>query len=453
MGSLSKLLPYTCHELGHPWNHSCFSSSAEVGIIGFIESCKIYGVVYLLTGLVKYRKLNHKYGQKLLRDYITSVCFLTVNAFGYIGSFCILRHILGHVNFLSASFLPGFISSLMAINVERPERRPLLAIYVTNVASECLWNTAVGYGYVKPIPRGEILVFAGSMAVLGYNFRSSKPLSRLINSLLQLLLGCGESGAMIVARKTTSPRKLQGLQPKPQPWLFRRVMSLFTNSHLLCPHRGGCLPNFFVMGVRGFFQGFLMQFSVKLLSSASRLIRHPGKLLDLFFNRNNFNAGLFLAWFISVFKGTCCAGRWWHGKEEASHGAVAGVLSAFAMYFYSAPSLALYMMWKVLECVYEKGCDEGYLPRIPGSVELLYSISTGYLFHVAVMEMHYMKPSYWRFLLRLTWGRLQDYNRHLLTPFGMDSARGLNGIWPKYDLKHVSESVRKMIPNPIVMKL
>ncbi|KAK8753067.1 hypothetical protein OTU49_002325 [Cherax quadricarinatus] len=123
------------------------------------------------------------------------------------------------------------------------------------------------------------------------------------------------------------------------------------------------------------------------------------------------------------------------------------------MYFYSAPSLALYMMWKVLECVYEKGCDEGYLPRIPGSVELLYSISTGYLFHVAVMEMHYMKPSYWRFLLRLTWGRLQDYNRHLLTPFGMDSARGLNGIWPKYDLKHVSESVRKMIPNPIVMKL
>ncbi|KAK8753063.1 hypothetical protein OTU49_002325, partial [Cherax quadricarinatus] len=133
MGSLSKLLPYTCHELGHPWNHSCFSSSAEVGIIGFIESCKIYGVVYLLTGLVKYRKLNHKYGQKLLRDYITSVCFLTVNAFGYIGSFCILRHILGHVNFLSASFLPGFISSLMAINVERPERRPLLAIYVTNV--------------------------------------------------------------------------------------------------------------------------------------------------------------------------------------------------------------------------------------------------------------------------------------------------------------------------------
>lgn len=55
MGSLSKVLPYTCYELGHCWKHSCSSASFEVCIIGLIESLKIYGVVYLvrsLSGLV-----------------------------------------------------------------------------------------------------------------------------------------------------------------------------------------------------------------------------------------------------------------------------------------------------------------------------------------------------------------------------------------------------------------
>nr|XP_045581074.1 transmembrane protein 135-like [Procambarus clarkii] len=448
MGGFSKLLPYTCYELGHCFNHSCCFASLEICIIGFIESCKIYGLVYLLTALIKSRKLSFEYGRKLLKDYITSVCFLTVNAFGYIGSFCVLRHILGHVNFLSASFLPGMIGSLMAINVERPERRSLLAIYVTNVASECLWNVAVGHGYVKAIPRGEILVFAGAMAVLGYTFRSSKPFSKLMNSILQLILGGSESGPMIVARNARAHKELQHPQPKQKSW-FWRLSSLFTRSHPLCPHKRGCLPNFVMMGVQGFLKGFLLQFAVKFMSSFPRLLRSPSKLHGLLFSRNNVNAGLFFAWFISVFKGTCCAGRWWHGKEAPSHGAVAGVLSALSMYFYSAPSIALYIMWKVLEGVYEKGCDEGYLPRIPGSVELLYSLSTGYLFHVAVIEKCYMKPSYWRFLKRLTWGRLCHYNRHLLAPFGLDSAKDFEHFWPNYDPNFISEAVKKMNPNHI----
>ncbi|XP_063852191.1 transmembrane protein 135-like isoform X2 [Scylla paramamosain] len=91
MESFSKILPYSCYELGHCWKHSCSSASFEICIIGFIESIKIYGVVYLLTGLVNARKISMKYGKKLLKNYLTSVCFLTVNAFGYIGSYCVVR--------------------------------------------------------------------------------------------------------------------------------------------------------------------------------------------------------------------------------------------------------------------------------------------------------------------------------------------------------------------------
>lgn len=51
-------------------------------------------------------------------------------------------------------------------------------------------------------------------------------------------------------------------------------------------------------------------------------------------------------------QGTCCAGRWWHGQDQAGHGAVAGALAGLSMYFYSAPSLALYTIWKVVEVSY-----------------------------------------------------------------------------------------------------
>lgn len=44
------MLPYSCYELGHTWQHSCSAASFEIGIIGFLESLQIYGVVYLVCG-------------------------------------------------------------------------------------------------------------------------------------------------------------------------------------------------------------------------------------------------------------------------------------------------------------------------------------------------------------------------------------------------------------------
>lgn len=55
---------------------------------------RICNCPFQLTGLVNARKISLKYGRKLLKDYLTSVCFLTVNAFGYIGSFCVVRSVL-----------------------------------------------------------------------------------------------------------------------------------------------------------------------------------------------------------------------------------------------------------------------------------------------------------------------------------------------------------------------
>lgn len=445
MTVLSKTVPYTCYEVGHCWEPACSKAAFEICIISFIESCKIYGVVYLLTGLVRLKKMNLERGKKLLKDYLRSSCFLCVNAFGYIGIFCILRRLFRHINFLSASFLPGFLSALCAVLVERPERRSLLAIYVTNVASESLWNTGKEYGYVRSIPRGEILVFVGAMTILGYYFRTEKPLSRIIHSILQFILGHGESGYMVHSRQA-SLASLSGTTCTKQLSWREKLIALTRSKHTACPHKRGCLLHFAQNVFNGFMNGFLLQLTVKVLPSIPRLIRTPSTLLRILRSSKNIEAGLFFAWFTSVFKGMCCAGRWWDGIEYPYHGALAGALSALGMYFYSAPSLASYMLWKTFEGLYENGCNAGYLPRIPGSVEFLYCLSTGYLFHTCVIDCRNLKPSYLRFLDRLTWHRMFEYNRHLLNSFGFESGKGFEYYWPNYDVRKISDAVKHMGP-------
>jgi hypothetical protein len=59
---------------------------------------------------------------------------LSLPVFYSIVTFC-FRKLLGHFNVLSVSFLPALLASYVAILLERPSRRSLLALYVTNVVS------------------------------------------------------------------------------------------------------------------------------------------------------------------------------------------------------------------------------------------------------------------------------------------------------------------------------
>jgi hypothetical protein len=51
----------------------------------------------------------------------------------YFSVIFLFRKLLGHFNVLTVGFLPGFFASCIAILLERPSRRSLLALYVTNV--------------------------------------------------------------------------------------------------------------------------------------------------------------------------------------------------------------------------------------------------------------------------------------------------------------------------------
>lgn len=82
------------------------------------------------------------------------------------------RYLMGHYNILTISGIPAFIASVMAILIERPSRRPLLALYVTNIATETVWKMMVTRNMVRNIPKGEIAIFAGSLAFLMTFFKA-----------------------------------------------------------------------------------------------------------------------------------------------------------------------------------------------------------------------------------------------------------------------------------------
>lgn len=73
---------------------------------------------------------------------------------------------MGHFNLLTVSAIPAFLASVFAILIERPSRRILLCLYVSNVATETVWNMLLSRNMVRSVKHGEVAIFSASMALL-----------------------------------------------------------------------------------------------------------------------------------------------------------------------------------------------------------------------------------------------------------------------------------------------
>lgn len=109
--------------------------------------------------------------KRMILGILQSTAFLTTSAFTYSFFLCLIRHTVGSFNFFTVSYVPAFMSSMCALLLERPSRRGLLCLYVSNVATETLYNMACSRGYCRPIPYGQVVIFGASISVLLYYFR------------------------------------------------------------------------------------------------------------------------------------------------------------------------------------------------------------------------------------------------------------------------------------------
>ncbi|XP_054610962.1 transmembrane protein 135 isoform X2 [Dunckerocampus dactyliophorus] len=378
------------------------------------------------------------------------------------------KKLLGGFYSWSIGFGSALPASYIAILLERKSRRGLLTIYMTNLATETLFRMAVTRGIIKPIKHGEVLLFCITASLYMFLFRSKDGLKGFAFSALKFIIGKEEipSHSITAEPVGTRPREGQattesgashGSAARHESGRSRSVLA-YTKEllesickrgprHRCCKHHQDNCISYCIKGfVRMFSIGYLIQCCLKVPSAFRQVFSKPSRLPALFYNKDNFQLGAFLGSFVSIYKGTSCLLRWLRDIDDELHALVAGSLAGISMFFYKSTSISMYLFSKLVETLYFKGIEAGHFPYFPHADTVLYSISTAICFQAAVMEVQNLRPTYWKFLLRLTKGRFALMNRQLLDVFGTQASRDFQGFVPTLDPRYVTVPSQMTLP-------
>uniref|UniRef100_A0A8C2JG63 Transmembrane protein 135 n=1 Tax=Cyprinus carpio TaxID=7962 RepID=A0A8C2JG63_CYPCA len=421
MAALSKSIPHSCYEIGHTWSSSCTTSTLQVTAGALEVSFKIYAPLYLIAAILRRRKKDY-YKKRLLPEILQSTSFLTANGGLYIAFFCILRKLLGRFYSWSAGFGAALPASYIAILIERKSRRGLLTIYMANLATETIFRMAVTRGLVKPMKHGEVLLFCLTASLYMFFFRCKDGLNGFAFSALKFIVGKEEIPTHSCLAEHVYGQGSERDAPPPderlEPTSASRgsCMRAFTRKlldsickhgprHRCCKHYQDNCISYCVKGfIRMFSVGYLIQCCLKVPSAFRQAFTKPSRLLWLLYNKENFQLGAFLGSFVSIYKGTSCLLRWMRNLDDELHALIAGFLAGTSMFFYKSTTISMYLFSKLVE---------------------------------AVMEVQNLRPSYWKFLLRLTKGRFALMNRKVLDVFGTEASKQFGDFTPKLDPRFV----------------
>nr|XP_056714306.1 transmembrane protein 135 [Euleptes europaea] len=449
MAALSKSIPHSCYEIGHTWHPHCGRAFLNItqGALG--ESLRIYGTLYLIAAILRKRKLDY-YLHKLLPEILQSTSFLTANGSLYIAFFCILRRILGKFYFWTPGFGAALPASYVAILIERKSRRGLLTIYMANLATETLFRMGVSRGTITPLRHGEVLLFCITAALFMFFFRCKDGLKGFTFSALKFIVGKEEIPTHSFAPEVTFLRREK--KGKHHEEVTQRMNIIAVTKklvdnvckhgprHRCCKHYEDNCISYCIKGfIRMFSVGYLIQCCLRIPSAFRHLFTKPSRLLSLFYNKENFQLGAFLGSFVSIYKGTSCFLRWVRNLDDELHALIAGSLAGVSMMFYKSTTISMYLASKLVEAMYFKGIEAGKVPYFPHADSVIYAVSTAICFQAAVMEIQNLRPSYWKFLLRLTKGRFALMNRKVLDVFGTEASMHFKGFIPKLDPRYTVE--------------
>ncbi|KAI8046035.1 transmembrane protein 135 isoform X2 [Drosophila gunungcola] len=429
MAGQSKLinpLSITCKEFQHPWTDHCISATAGILLSTTPYCLRVYTIVYALSLLMRHRIPSREDLRKTLLGIIQSTAFLVTNAYTFILYNCALRHLMGSYHFSTVAFVPCFFASFSAILVERPARRPLLTLYVANVATETLWKMAESRGWVRSIPNGQTLIFGLSMSALLYLYRTGAAKDSIFN-ILRIFVGKEEAGPL--AKPDTA---VSGEQPAPtrrRPTVsfssvsdFVRVYSsLIRAKHDSCRHQQSCIGYSLIGGIKPFVGGVALQVALKLVMNVKRITDEKMAWKKQIFNRGTLQLGIFMGSFSFLYKAVSCLLRHSFNRDDARFAIPASLIASAAFTQYPDNTVALYVMWKALQILCTMGQERGILPRVPHFMLFLYSFFTAVLFHAGILEPKNLRPSYFKFLQAISGDRLTKFNLSAFDVFGLSS--------------------------------
>lgn len=427
------------------------------------------------------RKYDYDSFKSSAQSILRSSTFISSNAFFALIFFCSSQYVTGKFYYYAVSWLPGFLGSSMAVMIEKPSRRSSLAFYVANVASETLFRIYVAKGYMRAIPNGQVYLFALSIATIMWLAKRRGFEDDPLSSAVKFIVGPEEAGKRVrrnrrpppgensekqrleqleqldnVDKEKFSTQVPEGFRPKMNlkarlECLYNWLRFILSAKHKLCPHydqNSSCLSYAIKASSRAFLLGSAAQLGLRTLSklpslalavkdgtdiysSSSNLLRDVFKI-DL----NLFRMGLFLSTFSGFYKLANCSLRWAFNSE--SNCFISGLLAGPSFFFYPSPTIALYVLWKCLENLFNEAVQLELIKNKNLFIILLYGIATNQLFYSALMDPKYMKKSYMAFLHRMSRHKLHLINRSVLDIFGTQASAGYEEFFPDLHPKFMS---------------
>ncbi|MCP9266466.1 hypothetical protein DINM_022024 [Dirofilaria immitis] len=390
---------------------------------------------------------------------------------------------LGFFTVPTLGLMNGMISALIAILIENRKRRPLLALYLTNLASETAYHQLVNHGYLKYIPNGVRVLHIPSLNVV----------HERVHGVLRDVC-CG-----MAAVKFQLPRQTASLRMKWKLLLtiwaksIRDVNSLMWNPifHVIPSCALHLVKDVFF---NNFCQALIWSVGMVILKIGKETVRQPITSMRRILRLRTIRLPLFYGFLALLFqrgfgsikqdlgavtnpKDTVPRYDNWHRltiallykKLFGDHGFIhfismdfspksvylvsrcgygwctnevsplsfCGVVAALSLFFYPNISIAMYVFWKFVEV---SGLLFSYYKNlvIPYGDIILYALSTGYVAWNAVIEPQTLREGYWKFLVGLTGNKIQLLNRRLFDSFGYNSSKKFPNFMPKLDSRFTS---------------
>lgn len=441
--------PYNCYEVGHGWTPFCTDAAFGVGLAAFQNSLPLYSSLYLFTQLGLQRKYDAAAFYETFKSILTSASFLGFNFFGGIGVSCLLRNNSDRYYYRIQCLLPAFIASYLALLIERPSRRPALAFYLANMSSELLYKSAESHGYIKSLPHGETLLFVLGMACWMRFVRINGFGHDPVSTALKYLIGPLEAksrarvinkpvpssdleycevkksnrksvdeSSQIISSDCTQPDNqiVQKTTKSTKNSLQQGItdfLNTFLGSHPTCPHKGmSCVDYSITPAITRFGMGYLIRSFLNLGGSYKLLINNPSKAFtQAFTSKSSVNFGLFLGTFVGSMKASHCILRRCFGKQEVWHSALAGGISGTSMLFAPRSTLSTYIIWKCLEQYFFLAVQKGKITHPNEIICLVYAVSVNVLLYIFALEPRFIRPSYMKFIDKISDHRLHQVNR------------------------------------------
>lgn len=256
-------------------------------------------------------------------------------------------------------------------------------------------------------------------------------------------------------------------------WLQLTRWTRFSLKHSTCQHDE---PNCALYAAQGFLTPFLVGYIgpalIRSLLNPSRFAAAPlASIWRQLSNGRSVNVALFLGLFSGGFRAGCCSLRWATNSNADWHVFAAAAVAGLASLKAPSSTVATYFLWKAIESGYvdmfKKGepshepkpsysfcrtstipgqfdssrfislhsCPShtGFLPNPMYISPLLYAISVNTIFYAGILEPYNVRPSYAKFIERITQNRIHLINRSLLAVFGTNAFIGFEEFWPDLD--------------------